>query len=70
MRPGPPRSITRGLPGGYSLAMLLQDYRGVRNKSRLPQLTVTQILAWANEHHRQTGRYYPGMEDGQNQPEA
>jgi hypothetical protein len=45
----------RGLPGGSSLAQLLQEHRGVRNKSRLPGLTVKQVLAWADAHHRRTG---------------
>jgi hypothetical protein len=37
----------RGLPGGSSLPELLAGHRGKRNKSRLPPLTVKQILAWA-----------------------
>jgi hypothetical protein len=48
---------TRGLPGGSSLAQLLQQRRGVRNKSRLPRLTKRKILAWADAHQRRTGRY-------------
>jgi hypothetical protein len=48
---------TRGLPGGSSLAQLLQEHRGIRNKSRLPRLTERRILAWADAHLRSTGRY-------------
>jgi hypothetical protein len=42
----------RGLPGGSSLARLLADYRDVRNDKALPRLTIPQILAWADAHHR------------------
>jgi hypothetical protein len=54
---------SRGLPGGSSLAQLLQKYRGVRNKSRLPRLSKQRILHWADEHRRQTGEY-PNAESG------
>ena len=47
----------RGLPGGISLAQLLSKERGVRNKGRLPQLTVNQILSWADAHHELTGEW-------------
>ena len=47
----------RGLPGGSSLAQLLDDQRGVRNRMRLPALTVQQILTWADAHHTRTGRW-------------
>lgn len=53
----------RGLPGGSSLAELLQAKRGVRNKKRLPKLTLTQILGWADRHHARTGDW-PGHEGG------
>jgi phage-related protein len=46
---------TRGLPGGSSLAKLLLAHRGVRHHLYLPPLTVPQILAWADEHHKRTG---------------
>ncbi len=49
----------RGLPGGSSLARLLAERRGVRNLQDLPQLTLGQILAWADAHHRRTGEW-PG----------
>ena len=47
----------RGLPGGTSLADLLQEHRGVRNKQNLPRLDVEQILAWADAHREATGEY-------------
>jgi hypothetical protein len=47
----------RGLPGGTSLADLLQEHRGVRNKQNLPRLEVEQILAWADAHREATGEY-------------
>jgi hypothetical protein len=53
----------RGLPGGSSLAQLLQERRGVRNRARLPRLTTKKILAWADAHHRRTGQW-PSCESG------
>jgi hypothetical protein len=53
----------RGLPGNSSLAQLLAEHRGHRNRKRLPQLTEEQILAWADEHHERTG-HFPTVEDG------
>ena len=47
----------RGLKGGTTLADLLQDQRGVRNKQNLPRLDVEQILAWADAHREATGDY-------------
>ena len=47
----------RGLPGGGSLARLLQRERGVRNKHGLPPLTEDGILAWAEAHHDRTERW-------------
>lgn len=48
----------RGLPSGeVSLTKLLARYRGVRNRNQPPRLTVTQILEWADLHHRRTGRW-------------
>jgi hypothetical protein len=51
------RDGNRGLPGGYSLARLLADYRGVRNHVALPNLTEEQIVAWAQAHQRRTGNW-------------
>lgn len=47
----------RGLPGGSSLARLLTERRGLRNRLDLPKLTVKQILQWADAHHRKTGQW-------------
>lgn len=40
----------RGLPGGSSLAQLLEARRGVRNVRAIPDLTLPQVLAWADAH--------------------
>lgn len=53
----------RGLPGGSSLARLLAERRGVRNRSCLPYLTIKQILTWADAHRRRTGSW-PTSESG------
>jgi|GEM_PF-383513 len=53
----------RGLPGGSSLAQLLYEHRGVRNKADLPLLTVKQILKWADEHKNRTGKW-PNQSSG------
>jgi hypothetical protein len=47
----------RGLPRGSSLTRLLSRARGVRNIKDLPPLTEEEILAWADAHHRRTGRW-------------
>ena len=47
----------RGLPGGSSLTRVLVKYRGIRNQTALPRLTIRQVLAWADAHHRRTGRW-------------
>jgi hypothetical protein len=47
----------RGLEGGSSLATLLQERRGVRNKRALPCITVEQILGWADAYHDRTGTW-------------
>ncbi len=49
------QSGSRGLPGGYTLARLLSEHRGLRNRWSKRRLTVAQILTWADEHKRQTG---------------
>ncbi len=53
----------RGLPDGTTLADLLQEHRGVRNKRNLPRMTVEQILAWADAHKEATGEY-PQVDSG------
>jgi hypothetical protein len=40
-----------------SLARLLLEKRGVRNKFHAPKLTVRQIVAWARDHHVRTGKW-------------
>src|SRR5665213_726271 len=47
----------RGLPRGSSLAKLLAERRGVRNSRSLPDLTIKQILKWADEYHQKTGEW-------------
>jgi hypothetical protein len=47
----------RSLPGGSSVAQLLEARRGVRNHLNLPPLTPEQILRWADAHHARTGRW-------------
>jgi hypothetical protein len=47
----------RGLPGGSSLARLLEEERGVRNRATVPPLTAELMLAWADAHHRRTGKW-------------
>lgn len=47
----------RGLPGGTSLACLLQDERAVRNKQRLPRLSNDQVLEWSDAHFALTGHW-------------
>jgi hypothetical protein len=51
----------RGLPGGESLACLLEKHRGVRNHMRLPQYSVEQILGWADDHREKTGKWPTGL---------
>lgn len=55
----------RGLPtrSGWSLAQLLAVRRGVRNKKHLPDLTIKQILMWADAHCRRTGTW-PNWKSG------
>lgn len=53
----------RGLPGGTSLAQLLAKRRRASHSGARPPLTVEKILAWADAHHKWTGRWptkYPG----------
>jgi hypothetical protein len=47
----------RGRPGGSSLARLLAERRGARNKTSLPKLTIDRILEWADRHHARTGEW-------------
>jgi superfamily II DNA or RNA helicase len=54
---------TRGLPGGSSLARLLAQHRGVRNRKNLPHFSVERILQWADAYHNRTGRW-PSQSSG------
>jgi pyrroloquinoline quinone (PQQ) biosynthesis protein C len=47
----------RGLPGGSTLFRLLVAHRGPEVSRRPPQLTLEQILAWADAHHAATGKW-------------
>jgi hypothetical protein len=47
----------RGLSRESSLARLLAEKRGVRNIKGLPPLTIQQILAWSDAHHKRTGQW-------------
>jgi hypothetical protein len=47
----------RGLPGSSSLARLLEERRGYQNPRNRPALTIKQILAWADDHYAQTGKW-------------
>lgn len=48
---------SRGLSPGSSIAKLLADRRGTRNRKQLPSLTERQILAWADAHYERTGSW-------------
>jgi hypothetical protein len=50
----------RGLPGDESLARLLAIHRGVRNPAAVADLTLDQILVWADAHRTRTGRWPTG----------
>jgi hypothetical protein len=50
----------RGLAGGTSLARLLAQRLGIRNRAGLPLLRPHQILTWARAHHRRTGAWPTG----------
>ena len=47
----------RGLLPHSSLAILLQQRRGVRNRKDLPHFTEDQILTWADAHYERCGRW-------------
>ena len=46
----------RGLPGNSSLARLLEERRGVVPFTQI-RWTIPQILAWADAHHKRTGKW-------------
>jgi hypothetical protein len=47
----------RGLPGGLSLAELLDRYWGEIPRSEKRPLSVEEIIAWAEAHYRRTGQW-------------
>ena len=53
----------RGLPGGSSLARVLAVHRAVRNRRCLPDLTIPQILGWAEAFLARFGRW-PDINSG------
>jgi len=58
------RTGRRGLPGGSSLAKLLDEHRGVRNFMDLSPLTIKQILVWMDAH-MEAGGDWPTVTSGQ-----
>jgi hypothetical protein len=52
-----PRIGRRGMPGGSSLAQLLEARRGVRNVQAACDLTVEQVLPWAYAYRSDTGSW-------------
>lgn len=53
----------RGLPGRSSLAQVLHEHRGVRNRKNLPKLAPGQILEWARSFHARNQRW-PNEDSG------
>ena len=47
----------RGLPGGSSISRLLVERRTIRHRSDPPDLTIPQILAWAEAFLARTGQW-------------
>ncbi len=47
----------RGLPGNSSLAELLFEHKGVRNRRNRADLTEDQIVVWARFHHEKKGEW-------------
>ena len=52
-----------GMSGASSLSRLLAERRGKRNKRNVPPLTIPQIVAWADSHHKRMCRW-PQAESG------
>jgi hypothetical protein len=58
----------RGLPGGTTLARVLQRHRGKPHPDDAPPLTAEQILRWADDYRNRTGRWptaFSGPVDGE-----
>lgn len=47
----------RGLPGGCTLARLLAEERGLRNRADPPKLSIREIRNWAREYQVRVGRW-------------
>jgi hypothetical protein len=47
----------RGLPGGTTLKRLLVERRGTDARLRLSELSIAQILSWADRYHKRHGRW-------------
>jgi hypothetical protein len=54
----------RGFPSGSSLAKLLSEHRGVRNRKALPDLTIVQVLGWIKAYQAENG-HSPQKASGQ-----
>ncbi|MDO8565192.1 MAG: DEAD/DEAH box helicase family protein [bacterium] len=54
----------RGLRGGSSIAKLLQEKRGKRNKANLPNITVDEILNWADFYYK-SHKEWPTRKSGE-----
>jgi len=53
-------ALTRGghgLPGGSSISRLLVERRAIRHRFHPPNLTIPQILAWAEAFLARTGQW-------------
>jgi hypothetical protein len=48
---------TRGLSAGWSLIRLFAKYRRVHSKAHRPQLTIPDILRWADSYHDRHGKW-------------
>ena len=53
----------RGLSAGSSLARLLAERRGARNRKGLPRVSIKQIRAWARAYRSATG-LWPTLQSG------
>ncbi len=51
------RAGARWQAEGTTLAELLGRRRNEQHPRKLPRLTIKQVLTWANEHYRRTGRW-------------
>jgi hypothetical protein len=47
----------RGLPGGMTLATLLEEQRGHRHHFKTPRLSIPRILKWMDAYKSRTGKF-------------